>query len=336
MLPNRVSTSQLLQILACFACLALATAAKAANSAWKPDKNVEIVVSSAAGGGNDRTARLIQRILQADKDFDVTVSVMNKPGGGGAIAWTYLNQYKGNGHYLATSISSLLTNHITGRSPVKHTDFSPITQLFSEYIAFMVKADSPLQTGKALAERLKSNPGELRITVGAGVGNHNHIALGKLAKSLGLNARELKVVIFKSSGEASTALMGGHIDLAISPASSAMNQQKSGGVKIVAITAPKRLGGALATVPTWQEQGFPVVVENWRGIIGPGGLSAPQVQYWEATLAKVVKTEDWQKDLARNNMQDTFGGAAEARKFLDAEYASYEEALTDLGLVKGR
>ena len=51
------------------------------QAAWRPEKPVELVTASAAGGSNDRVARVIQKIMQDEKLAPVPVSVLNKPGG---------------------------------------------------------------------------------------------------------------------------------------------------------------------------------------------------------------------------------------------------------------
>ncbi|HUR59042.1 MAG TPA: hypothetical protein VM029_15110, partial [Opitutaceae bacterium] len=71
-----------------------------AQSAWRPDKPIEIVTSSAAGGSNDQIARVMQNIIQGGKLTPTPVSVVNKPGGNQTIAPTYLNMQPGDGHYL--------------------------------------------------------------------------------------------------------------------------------------------------------------------------------------------------------------------------------------------
>ncbi|HJQ64511.1 MAG TPA: tripartite tricarboxylate transporter substrate binding protein, partial [Burkholderiales bacterium] len=53
--------------------------------AWAPQKNVEIVAGSAPGGSNDKTARAMERILAGNKLVPTTLTVVNKPGGGGSI-----------------------------------------------------------------------------------------------------------------------------------------------------------------------------------------------------------------------------------------------------------
>src|SRR5262245_8380078 len=90
------------------ACSALAQS----TPAWKPSKPVEIIVGVGAGGGIDRTARLVQKIFQDRRLLEVPSSVVNKPGGGGTIAQAYLNQHAGDAHYFEITATSLLTNNI--------------------------------------------------------------------------------------------------------------------------------------------------------------------------------------------------------------------------------
>src|SRR5690606_9588241 len=129
-----------------FAPLAALSGTASAQSAWQPDGPIEIVVPAAPGGGTDRTARTIQKILQ---DLNVTeqpLVVTNKPGAGGTIGYTYVMQQAGKGNYVAVTQPSLLTNKILGNSTLDHTSVTPLGQLANEYIGFAVKADSPLQT----------------------------------------------------------------------------------------------------------------------------------------------------------------------------------------------
>jgi putative tricarboxylic transport membrane protein len=92
---------------------------------WKPAKNVDIVVASGAGGSSDRTARVVQRLLQANPAFP-SVSVTNRPGGGGTVAWTYLAQHPGDPQFIATFSPTMITNHILGIGKLSHTDFTPL------------------------------------------------------------------------------------------------------------------------------------------------------------------------------------------------------------------
>ena len=85
---------------ALFIVLALTGATVSAQAPWKPDRPVELIVGSAAGNSNDLMLRLIAQTAQEKRLLDVPMNVMNKPGGGNTIAWNYLNQRAGDGHYL--------------------------------------------------------------------------------------------------------------------------------------------------------------------------------------------------------------------------------------------
>jgi putative tricarboxylic transport membrane protein len=316
--------------------LALAGAATvcAAQGAWSPQRNVEIVVGSAPGGSNDKTGRQVERILNEKKLVSATMSVVNKPGGGSNIAFTYVNQHPGDGHFLLVGTTALLSNHIVGLSKLSYLDFTPIASLFNDYVVFVVNADSPMKTGKDLVARLKKDPASVATGFATTLGSHNHVAAGQLVKALGGNARDLKAVAFKGAAEALTALMGGHIDLVTTAAGNAAPHVAAGRLRVVGVAAPKRFGSTLASVPTWKEQGVDIVAGGWRSIMGPKGLAAPQVAYWESALAKATKVPEWREDLERNFWADDFVTSAQFRKDLEKDYADMKAVLMDLGLAR--
>ena len=88
----------------------------------------------------------------------------------------------------------------------------------------------------------------------------------------------------------------------------------------MAVAAPRRLGGALADVPTWKEQGADVVYGLWRLAIGPKGMSAAQTACWESTLRKATQTPEWKSDMEQNFWSDEFVPGDEFRKNLAQEY----------------
>ncbi|HEV2007460.1 MAG TPA: hypothetical protein VGQ88_01920 [Burkholderiales bacterium] len=115
----------------------------AAQPGWKPGKNVEFIVGVSPGGGVDRTARTLQRVLHDRRMLEVSSTVVNKPGGGSTLAQAYLNQHAGDAHYLEIAATSILTNQIIGKTPNSWSDFTPVAMLCDEFIGFAVKADSP-------------------------------------------------------------------------------------------------------------------------------------------------------------------------------------------------
>ena len=305
-----------------------------AQSAWKPAQNIEIIVPAAAGGANDHTGRLVQRILQDGKLVDQTINVINKPGGGHSIGLAYLNQRAGDGHYVMVETITMLVNELTGKLNVRHTDITPLAVLYKDFIAISVREDSPLKTGRDFIERLKKDSASLSIALSSALANANHLAAAMIAKNGGADAKKMKIVVFNSGSETMTALLGGHVDVVAGPANLAARHLAGGKIRVLGITAAQRLGGPLAQVPTFGEQGTPAVMSNWRSIIGPRNMSAAQIAYWDQVLAKVVQADDYKKEVEANLADSDYLGSAEARKYWDAQYNELKSLLAELGLSK--
>ena len=309
-------------------------ASTSSGQAWSPTKNVEIVVGSAPGGSNDRTGRSVEKLLNDLKLVPTTLSVVNKPGGGGNIMFNYINQHAGDAHYLMVGTTAMVSNHIVGSSKISYLDFTPIASLFNDYVVFAVNANSPVKTGKDLIERLKKDPQSVPLGFATSLGSHNHIAAGLLMKAFGGNARDLKAVAFKGAAEAVTALMGGHLELVTTAAGNVAPHLQSGRLRVVGVSADKRLPGTLANVPTWKEQGVNLVYGGWRSIVGPKGLTAAQVAFWEGALRKASQSAEWKSELERNYWSDDFVTSVQFRKDLDKDYADMKAVLTELGLAR--
>ena len=306
-----------------------------AQPAWKPERNIEIVVPSVPGGSNDKTARTVERIIQEKHLLaGTTLTVVNKPGGGNLMTMNYLIQHPGDAHYVMVGTPTILTNHIIGASPLNYTDFTPIASLFNDYVVFAVKADAPFKSGRDLAERLKNDPKSVSIGFATAIGSHNHIAAGLLAKAIGADVRGLKVIAFKGSAEAVTALLGGHIELVTTAAGNVAEHIAAGKLRVVGVAANQRLGGPFTSVPTWKEQGINVVFGGWRSIMGPKGMTPAQIAFWEKLLSQVVATPEWKTDLRRNYWSDDFALSGQYKADLRQDYASMKAVLTDLGLAK--
>ena len=314
-------------------CVAVATPV-AHPADWQPDHNVEVIVGTAAGSGSDATARLVQRLLQEKRLIERPSTVLNKVGGGGVIAVAYMVQHAGSGNHLFVTSPTLLTNNIMGKTTVNHTHLTPLAQIGTEYVAFAVGTDSPLKSGKDLAARLKQDGSSVSFALANALGNHNHIAIAQLAGAVGADVRKLRIAVFSSSSEVATALLGGHVDVAASPGSAVFQHVQSGKLRVLAVASEQRQSGALASVPTWGEQGVKVVSSNWRSVVGPQGMTAAQVQFWDGVLAKLTQQEDWKKDVAAKQFENTYLNSADTRRLMEVQFAELTTALRALGLAR--
>lgn len=304
-----------------------------AASSWQPSSSVEIVVPAGPGGGVDSVARTLQKIIQDNHLMDVSTIVVNKPGGGGAIGYAYLNLQAGGGQTLAIAPISILTNQITGLSTIHYTDVTPVSTIGSEYVAIAVRNDASFTSLKYLIEQLKKEPQSL-VTAVSGRGGSNHIALALAMRSAGVDIRKMRVSVFKSGGESATALLGGHVDLIPASPSVLAPHLKAGKMRALAVTSPQRLGGTYSDVPTLKERGIDVVYSNWRVVLGPKTMNQDQIAYWEGVISKVIKTDAWQKFLDLSLVQNTYMNSKDTRAYMDIQYAELTEILKELGMAK--
>lgn len=305
-------------------------------SAWKPERNVEIIVGTAPGAAPDKTARLIQRLWQSQRIYEGPLTIMNKPGGGNVIAWTYLNQHAGNGHYQMIGNLNVLISRSLGLSPYAHGDFTWIATLFDEYFALSVRADSPMNTGRDLIARLQKDPASAVIGVSTSIGGANHLSAALMLQRAGIDPRRVRFVAFKGSGESVTALLGGHVEAISTAVSTTVPYIRNGQMRTIAVSSPKRLGGALATVPTWGELGIRGTMTNFRAVMAPRGTDAGAVKFWENRYAQLAAQDEWKKDLEENLWAWNYLDAAKTVVEV-AEYAGDVESLVStLGLRKAQ
>ena len=319
--------------LGCLVAAACAVAPHAGAQDWKPEHNVDIVVASGAGGSSDRTARVVQKLLQANPAFP-SISVSNRPGGGGTVAWTYLAQQPGNPHYLATFSPTMVTNNLLGVGKLNYTDFTPISIILREYILVTVGPESPIKDGKDLVEAIRKDPTALSFAFSASPGNHNHVVIGMIFKAAGADPRKAKVVIQKSGGVGATAVMGGHVDVLVGAPANVLRHVKAGKMRAIGLSAPNRQAGAAAEVPTFRDQGIDAVFYSWRGFIGPKDLTAAQIAFWDDAFAKALQIDEWKLNVAKNAWAEDLRSSAETRKHLDSEQKLIGGMLGELGLLK--
>jgi putative tricarboxylic transport membrane protein len=303
-------------------------------SQWQPSRNVEIIAPAAAGSALDSMSRLLQRVLQEKRLASASITVVNKTGGGNAVGFTYLAAHPGDAHYVAVTPLTIITNRIVGANPISYHDVTPIAMLADEHIAFVVNPNSAMKTGRDLLDRLKKDPASVSMALAAALGNANHIAMSLVGKAVGVDPKRFKIAVFNSSGESITAILGGHVDLAITTSGLLAPHVQAGRLGVIAVAADKRLAGPLAQVPTWKEQGVDVTFSSWRALIGPRGMTAQQLSYWETLVAKAAAQEEWTRELEKNGLTALFMNSEATRRLFTQQEEQLRTILTDLGLAK--
>ena len=308
----------------------LLLAGTAAAQGWKPDRNVELTIPTSPGGSNDIAGRIIHKLWTELKLLPVPSSVVNRSGGEHIVAYTYFTQRPGDAHAIGVMSTPMLVNPIEGRTQLTHNDVTPIAYLITEPMIAVVRADSPIKTGRDLVETLRKNPGALSIAL---TSTGHRVSIGMPMQKAGVNIKGVRMPAFKGGGETSAAVLGGHADVQITSVSTSVPHITSGQMRGIAVSSTRRLSGALASVPTWQELGYQSS-GSWKGVMAPKGITAAQIAFWEDVMRKSAQSDEIRQYAEQNQWLLEFKGAADTKKWLDDEYVALKATMTELGLVR--
>ncbi len=325
-------------LLALIVILALALVAGCGSSqqtkqaAKYPDRPIEFVVPYSAGGGSDIIARTIADIVSKNKFSDQPITVINKPGGSGAVGNAYVFAKKGDKYTLMTMNSGHALSALVNKAEVTAAMMTPIANLAMDDVLIAVKADSPYKTFADLLKAVKEKPETVTIG-GVGMGSEDHLCWGLINKETG---SKFKWVAFNSSGDALAAVLGGHVDVGIFNPNEFAAQVQANKMRPIAAFSTARLKGIFKDVPTFAELGYPkIAFQQFRSVLGPPDMPKEAVKFWSDTLKKVTETEQWKKDYCEKFMlTNRFMDADEYAKYHKAEEARLHQIAKDVGLVK--
>ena len=295
---------------------------------FKPSKQIETVVHTGPGGGSDLFARAIAELLQKEKLISQRMQVVNKPGGGPAVAMSHLAEKKGDNHTIGFFTGVWVTNPLTtAEATVTVKDLTPIVRLVLEPAVIAVKADSPYKTVKDFIDAAKKSPGKLSQSGGSVTSRDNLVRL-LLQKVTGA---QWTFISFPSGGERLSNLLGGHVQMMVIEPQEAGEQIRAGNMRVIASLTEKRLA-SLPNVPTIKEQGIDVpLIPQARGVVAPPAASKEVVQYWEGVFDGFVKTPSWRQYVEQNQFEDAYLKGAALNKFIDALQDQMREVLKEAG-----
>jgi putative tricarboxylic transport membrane protein len=294
-----------------------------------PEKPINLIVHAGAGGGSDIFSRTLSAAFEKEKLLPQPIVVENKPGGSGAIAFAYVAGKKKDPYYILTAVTSFMTTPLMGITPIGLKDFTPIANFaFDEYM-LMVSPKSKYKSVKEIIVDAKANP--KKITVGGTqLGSSDSICAYLIEKAAGV---QFNFIVFNGGGEVNAALLGGHIDIAVSNPGEALELSKAGKVKLLGVFSDKRLHGA-PDVPTLKEQGVDVTYVQNRGLVAPADIPADARKTLEEAFAKYMKTEIFKKYLEDNMLSPAWMDGETFGKWLEKENARYAVIIKDMGLIK--
>ena len=293
-------------------------------------KPIEFVCHAAVGGGSDIMARMMQTMIEKEKLCPQPVAVVNRSGGGGAIAFAYVAGKRGDPHFWLTATTSLLTTPLLGKSKYNYRDFTPLVNLAYDDFFITVRADSPYKTMKDLIEDAKKRPGDLR-TGGTYAPGTDALISHLIERAAGV---KFNYIPFKSGGEAMIALLGGNLDMFYPNPGEALAQVEAKKVRILAVASEKRLAAA-PEIPTLKELGINAAFQQVRSIAAPKDLAPEAVRYYEELFRKLADSKLWKEKYIQENMLTwDYKNSAETLKLWETNNESCARIMKEMGVIK--
>lgn len=257
-----------------------------ADAAWKPTKDVKVIVAYKAGSGTDTGARLLTN--SAKKYVGQTLVIENKPGADGKIGWTELSKAKPDGYTIGfinlptyTTLAQMEGSAFTDKSIV------PICNHLTETAVVVVKKDAKWNSLKDLVADAQANPGQLKCSTN-GVQASNHTAAQLLAQSAKF---EYNAVPYGGTADQLLALRQGEVDFScakVADVAKLINGENAE-LKVLGVYAEKR-DPALPDVPTLGELGY---YNKWygsaRALVAPKGTPDNIIKFYEDAFKKTME-----------------------------------------------
>jgi tripartite-type tricarboxylate transporter receptor subunit TctC len=270
--------------LAAAGALAAAIATPAPAQEW-PQRTVRIVVAFGAGGGSDIVGRILAQALQ-DKLGQPFV-VENRPGAAGTLGNEIVARADKDGYTYGIMTAGQIIAAVMNKS-LRYdtlTAFDPVAQVATAGLIIITRPDFPAGSVKELVALAKASPGKI-VFASPGFGATQHLAVELFKQTAGI---DMLHVPYRTSPEATTALLAKQVDVLFETVSAALGHVQSGQLKALAVTGKDRFP-AVPDVPAAIESGVlpGYDVTTWYGVFAPRGSPGAIIAKLNKTLNEVI------------------------------------------------
>jgi tripartite-type tricarboxylate transporter receptor subunit TctC len=295
-----------------------------------PSRPITIVVSTAAGGGNDIMARVIGERMS--RTLGQQIVVENRPGAGGTTATRQIAKGAPDGYTLGLGNTGTLAQgpaFYTNAGYDPTTDFTAIGLIANAPVVMVVHPDVPAKSLQEFIALAKREPGKLGYGSG-GAGTPNHLVGVMFSNAAGVT---LIHVPFRGAGPAVAALVGNHVAVMFAGLPSVIGNIKSGVIRPLAVTSLKRIA-ALPDLPTASEAGLPGFEAAQRyGLIAPAGLPPAITAKLSAALREALTSSDVKARIDTEGAEPLPSTPEEYVKDIASEWAKWSKVVKDAGIA---
>jgi tripartite-type tricarboxylate transporter receptor subunit TctC len=291
-----------------------------------PEKPVRYIIAFAPGGESDIAARLQQQVWR--KKWGQELVIESKPGAGGALAWSQLNNFPGDGYtIMGTNMPHLVLQPLEGNVQYKTDDI--VNVIFFNYTpdAIVVRNDSPFKTYQDFIAAAKAEPGKVTMA-GSGTNSANHAANERLNQAAGIKTT---YVAFKGTGDLTPSLLGGHVDAAMNYSSFAVAQK--GKTRALAVATPQRLA-YFPDTPTFRELGIDWVDGGYRGAGVPKTTPEDMRKRISDMFAEINKDPDFRRQMTDQGIEIIDVTYDKMPAFIEERKKAYLAVAKLMGLLK--
>ncbi len=294
--------------------------------------SIHFLIPGGAGGGWDGTARGTGEALTA-AGLVGNASYENMSGGGGGKAIGYLIENADSQHgTLMVNSTPIVIRSLTGVFPYNFKDLTLVAGTIGDYAAIVVGKDSPINSMSDLISAYDADPNGTAIGGGSVPGGMDHLVAAMVMEAAGKDALGVKYIPYDAGGKAMAALLSGEIAALSTGFSEAIDLANAGEVKIIGVTADDRVD-SYGDAPTMKEQGIDTVFVNWRGFFGAPGLPEAELAAYQAALAKMYETPEWEEVRARNGWVNIHNSGDDFRAFLEQQEKEIGDLMRKLGFL---
>lgn len=294
--------------------------------------SIHFLIPGGAGGGWDGTARGTGEAL-TKAGLVGSASYENMSGGGGGKAIGYLIENADSNHgTLMVNSTPIVIRSLTGVFPQNFRDLTLVAGTIGDYAALVVPADSPIQDVNGLIEAFKADPAGTAVGGGSVPGGMDHLVAAMVFQAAGADPVALKYVPYDGGGKTMAGLLSGEVQAVSTGFSEAVELAKAGEVRIIGVTSPERVD-AYADAPTMVEQGNDTTFVNWRGFFAAPGLPADKLAAYQAAIAKMYDTAEWEEVRARNGWVNIHNPGDDFRTFLEQQEQTIGDLMKQLGFL---
>jgi tripartite-type tricarboxylate transporter receptor subunit TctC len=291
-----------------------------------PEKPVRYIIAFAPGGESDIAARLQQQVWK--RKFGHEMVIESKAGAGGALAWSQLNQFTGDGYtIMGTNLPHIVLQPLEGNVQYKTEDITNVHFFNYTPDGIVVRNESPFKTYQDLIAAAKAKPGALNFA-GSGSNSANHAAHARLNAATGITTT---YVAFKGTGDLLSSLLGGHVDGAMSYSSLALAQK--GKTRLLAVATPQRLS-YFPDVPTFRELGLDWVDGAYRGVGVPKSTPEDVRKLVSDRFSEMNRDAEFRAKMTEQGLELVDVTYEKMAPFIDERRKAYLEAAKLLGLAK--